>query len=271
MRASVGHRLAGEVEGLVEEDPVVGGEAEVEPVPGLALRQAQGERVHSRPLVLTPPGLALRQAQGERVRSRPLVVSSPDRLLEGADGEAGGPLHPLRLLLPGRDGEDGLGGAEPDPTGAEGLAEEGAGGELPAEPGEVHGGAASDVEDLAGVVVEVAAEGGEPVSLAEGVEPLGEGDVEDAAGAGGEGEEGIEVAHVEEPLAEGPAELGGGEGGEVEPGWGVAAEGVGDGIGGRGGRRLRTRRSEREHERRPRALRAGVGHAIHREEDRTGV
>ncbi len=241
-------------------------------MPGLALRQAQGERVHSRPLVLTPPGLALRQAQGERVRSRPLVVSSPDRLLEGADGEAGGPLHPLRLLLSGRDGEDGLGGAEPDPSGAEGLAEEGAGGELPAEPGEVHGGAAAEVEDLAGVVVEVAAEGGEPVSLAEGVEPLGEGDVEDAAGAGGEGEEGLEVVHVEEPLSEGPAELGGGEGGEVEPGWGVAAEGVGDGVGGRERpRAVRRRRREREHGRRPRGLRAGVGHAIHRAEDRTRV
>jgi hypothetical protein len=58
------------------------------------------------------------------------------------------------------------------------LAEERTRAQRTREPGEVLRGALSDVEDLTGVVVEVAAELGEPISLPERVQPLSDGDVE---------------------------------------------------------------------------------------------
>jgi hypothetical protein len=94
--------------------------------------------------------------------------------------------------------------AEPDLARLHRRAEEGTGAEAPGEPRQRLRGALLDVEDLAGVVAQAGvAEGDEPATDRERGEPVTDGKVERALGAGDLGEEplagvGVVLAAVDE-------------------------------------------------------------------------
>jgi hypothetical protein len=160
--------LPGERERLVDGGSLLGREGDREPVPeaGLVFRIRRWRTV---------------------IRRRPRRLH---RLGERADGLRARPLDPARLVLALRHREDGLRLPRRELSRADRGGEDGAGPELPRQPGHLPGGARGDPERLAGVVVDAGwPERHDEIPHGERIERLADGDVERAAPARHPGEE----------------------------------------------------------------------------------
>ena len=140
----------------------------------------------------------------------------PDRLLQLPDRPPRRPLDPERLGLALRDRQHRLRGAEPHPAGPERLAQERPRPQLGPQPREALGGPLAEVEDLARVVVEAEAQRGEPVALAERVEPLGQGEVHPAARPSRAGERPLVDVRLHLAAPEEQVKLGRSDRGEID-------------------------------------------------------
>ena len=101
-----------------------------------------------------------------------------DRLLQLPDGLHAGALDPERLGLADRDRQHRLRRTDPDAPGAQRRPEQRTRAQPRPEPGEVLGSALPEVQDLAGVVVEVIAQRGESIPLPERVEPFADREIQ---------------------------------------------------------------------------------------------
>jgi hypothetical protein len=160
-------------------------------------------RAQPDPLVLVLGVARLRPRRADRLLQR------PDRLHAGA-------LDPEGLGLADRDRQHRLRRADPDAPGSQRVPEQRTRPQPSPEPGQVLGGALPEVEDLAGIVVEVVAQLREPVPLLEGVEPLADGEIQGAPGARRPGEELLARVRLRLAAAKPRLELGPGERRQLE-------------------------------------------------------
>jgi hypothetical protein len=177
--------LAGGRERLVDDEPLVRRQMRAQP----------------HPLLLAVVRVRPRRADGR--------LQLPDRLHAGA-------LDPQRLGLADGDRQHRLRRTDPDAPGPQRVPEQRTRAQPSAEPGEVLGGALPEVEDLAGVVVEVIAQLREPVPLPERVESLADLEIQCASGSRRPGEEMLACVRLGLPTAEPRLEFGPGERRQLE-------------------------------------------------------
>ena len=147
------------------------------------------------------------------VRLRPRHAN---RLLQLPDCLHAGALDPESLGLADRDRQHRLRRTDPHAPRPQRAPEQRTRPQPRPEPGEVLGGALPEVEDLAGVVVEMIAQLREPLPLPERVEPFADREIQSAPGPRRPGEEMLACVRLRLPAAEPRLELGPGERQELE-------------------------------------------------------